>query len=125
MEPSVASFLKEYHYPGNIREMRNIIERLIVLSSTGKLMEKDLPAPKSNITGSVSFRSATEHETSAIPAIKKPLRIVRKEAESQHIQEILRQCDSNVAEAAKILEISHRQLNNKINEYGLRTFLGK
>jgi two-component system, NtrC family, response regulator HydG len=120
MEPNVEAFLHEYHYPGNIREMHNIIERLIVLSSTGKLMEKDLPVPKAPASGTEMINPESAYE-GASAGRSKPLRMIRQEAESRHILEVLRKCDHNVAEASKILEISHRQLNNKINEYGLRT----
>ncbi|MEN1760426.1 sigma-54 dependent transcriptional regulator [Anoxynatronum sibiricum] len=125
MEPAVERFLLEYRYPGNIREMRNIIERLIVLSSTGTLMEKDLPTPKSPTPATGKPEAASEafetfSEGGAAGSFK-PLRVIRQEAESRHIQEVLKQCDYNVSEASRILEISHRQLNNKINEYGLRT----
>lgn len=124
MEPAVEAFLHEYHYPGNIRELRNIIERLIVLTSTGKLMEKDLPAPRSRRPGPETGGHEALYEGGSDDH-SKPLRKVRREAESRHIQEVLSQCDHNVAEASKILEISHRQLNNKINEYGLRIPGGK
>lgn len=123
MDPAVERFLMDYHYPGNIREMRNIIERLIVLSSTGTLMAKDLPTFKAS-SSAASIANPESHQETGAAAPLKSLRAIRHETESRHIQEVLRQCGYNVAEASKILDISHRQLNNKINEYGLRTPTG-
>ncbi len=106
IDKKVEDFLNSHDYPGNIRELKNIIERLVVLSEKGVIREKDLP----------NFSSKE------IDQSKKPiaLKIFRKKMEIDYIKKVLTICGNNVSETARKLDISPRQLFNKINEYGLR-----
>ncbi|CAH2213435.1 sigma-54-dependent transcriptional regulator [Tepidibacter aestuarii] len=107
IENGVMEFLLSYDYPGNIRELKNIIERLVVLSENGIISKRDLPKSKD-----VYIDDEVE--------IIKPLKDMRKEVESEYIAKVLEMCDDNVSEAARNLCISRRQLFNKITEYGLK-----
>lgn len=108
IEKEVMDFLLSYDYPGNVRELKNIVERLVVLSDDGIIKEVDLPEDKS--------KYRYDENTKEI----KPLKDVRKEAEAKHIEKVLKQCDYNITEAARKLNISRRQLFNKITEYELK-----
>lgn len=110
IEQEVMFFLLSYNYPGNIRELKNIIERLVVLSEDGIITKQDLPENKlSNNYNSV--------DTDTII----PLKAFRREIETKYISKVLSQCEGNITEAAKILNISRRQLFNKVKEYNLKT----
>ncbi len=50
----------------------------------------------------------------------KPLKETRKDFEIDYIQKVLDECSGNITEAAKLMEISRRQLFNKITEYRLK-----
>jgi len=104
IEDSVMKVLLSYHYPGNVRELKNIIERLVVLSDKGEISTADLP----------QFPSTSEKRE--IQSLKD----IRRETEAKYIKEILGLCDNNITEAADKLQMSRRQLFNKIQEYGLR-----
>lgn len=107
LEDGAREFLLAYDYPGNIREMKNIVERLVVLSEDGIIRERDLP----------SYEKIDKKEE----LVKiKPLKTLRKEIEADYISKVLRKCDYNVSQAARELDISRRQLFNKINEYNLK-----
>lgn len=103
MDTELQDKLHSYDYPGNVREMKNIIERLVVLSPDGILRLDD------------GFQASPIHRTSTDQSLK----AVRQEAEKKHIQQVLSQCDDNLNDAAHILQISARQLYNKCNEYGI------
>jgi len=107
MDEGVMTFLKHHHYPGNIRELKNIINRLVVLSDKGRIRERDLPEPMaSTLTGN-------QEEILS-------LREIRKRAEMEHIEVALMRANHNITHAAKLLSISRRQLFNKLNEYKLK-----
>jgi two-component system, NtrC family, response regulator HydG len=104
IDDSVMYILLSYNYPGNVRELKNIIERLIVLSENGRVSAADLPQFPHNSTNRDILS----------------LRDVRKETESRYIKEILLLCHNNITEAAEKLQMSRRQLFNKIQEYELK-----
>lgn len=104
VDDKVMTFLLEYDYPGNVREMKNIVERLVVLSENGIIRFQDMP----------EFRIEKSFE----PQIT-DLKTFRSNAEKEYIEFILKKCDNNMTRAAKVLDISRRQLINKVNEYGI------
>lgn len=102
----VMDALLSYSYKGNIRELRNIIERLVVLSDDGRISLEDLPE-----------QVKRESETGKIMAGS--LREARIQAEREQILAALEASAYKVKDAAGILEISERQLFNKLREYGI------
>jgi two-component system response regulator HydG len=108
IEPEVMQFLMNYDYPGNIRELRNIIERLVVLSEEGKICKNNLPEVQKIDHSFIDFDSI------------RPLKEIRKEFEAKYIEQVLEQCEYNLSEAAKKMDISRRQLFNKTKEYGIK-----
>jgi len=100
IEDLVISRLLQYDYPGNIRELRNIIERLVVLSENGEILAEDLPEHFSG--------EPTEGET---------LRSYRDQAEKVFIIKTLEENKYNMTKSAEQLGISRRQLFNKVEKY--------
>lgn len=115
LQPSLLSFLKNYDYPGNLREMKNIIERLIVLADSPILLLKNLPE---YCFSSVHAEDKSKTDVKNISHIK-PLKKARKEFEKKYIKSALDLFDGNVSKTSRKLELSRRQLINKINEYKL------
>lgn len=108
MEDGLEKVLINYDYPGNIRELKNIIERLVVLSDDGILRKKDLP--------DLNVQPGDDDGCFHVKSLKE----VRVEAEINHIKAVLDKCNGNISEAAELLDISRRQLFNKLVEYGLK-----
>lgn len=110
IDEKTMDFLKKYHYPGNIRELKNMIERLIVLVE-GPIIQFDkvknyLPYTKEkNIDSSETLRDA------------------RAQFEINFIKTKIREYNGDLSKVAEVLEISKRQLNNKILEYNLRRWI--
>lgn len=101
--------LMAHDYPGNIRELKNIIERLMVLA------EGDVLTLAGARQYDVISGSQNPHPYGTT------LREARKHAERSHILQILKAAGGNIDEAAKRLDISSRQLYNKIKEYEIPT----
>lgn len=112
IETEVMDFLLNYDYPGNIRELKNTIDRLVVLSENGMIKKDELP-----ILYAIGRKnsSTTKDDYDAIV----PLKVFQKENEAKYLQWVLKQVGGNVTEASRRLEISSRQMFNKINEYNL------
>jgi two-component system response regulator AtoC len=108
LKPSVLKVLIEHSWPGNIRELENIIERSMILAQDDSL---DLNDMKNTIT---SLRETnTSLTTEGIYSIKKTVRIIEKKL----IAKALQKTGGNKSRAAKLLEISYPSLLSKIEEY--------
>lgn len=103
--PAARAVLKAYDYPGNARELANIIERAVIVATGKKVVEEDLPA---GISAAVS---AQQRKT-------KPQSLA--EVEADYIAETLVATGGNKAECARILGISRKNLYEKIARYRLQ-----
>lgn len=100
--------LEAYKWPGNIRELRNVMERIVVLSSDGAIDVNNLPG---DILG-----SGVSSETGGISqAVSGDISSMEKEMIRQKLLDL----DGNKSKAAKSLGISRRTLYRKIEEYDL------
>lgn len=101
---SVMHCLMDYHWPGNIRELRNVIERGMILSENGIIGAQALPRE-------LVERSAA----SVIEDVFLPL----EEMERRYIRKALDHCEGNRTQAAQVLGISRKTLYRKLKEYAL------
>ena len=100
--PSFYQKLKEYDFPGNIRELRNIIERAVILSDGKILTESSLPKE-------IIYRAITNSKGSQN----------LEDIEKNHILSVLEQTEGNKTKAAEILGIGLTTLYRKLQVYGL------
>lgn len=112
IDKEVKEFLTSYSYPGNLREMKSIIERMVILSENGRITPDGIP-----ILFSINKKL---EPTLSKPMVIRPLREYKKEIEAEYILAAIRTCNNNIAETARTLKISERQLFSKIKEYSLR-----
>jgi transcriptional regulator with PAS, ATPase and Fis domain len=94
--------LQEYNFPGNIRELRNIIERAVILSDGKTLTESSLPKE-------IIFK--------AIPNSRVSQNL--EDVEKNHILAVLEQSNGNKTKAAELLGIGLTTLYRKLQIYGL------
>lgn len=141
IEPWTLEFLNTYDYPGNVRELKNILERMVALCEDGVLRsrgfalskagsgesgplvspEEPKAAGESGVVGAPEAARASAgpgQETGKETIL--PLRTARGAFEKEHIERALEATGGNVAAAASLLEITKRQLWNKISEYHIR-----
>ncbi|MCQ2011195.1 sigma 54-interacting transcriptional regulator [Sporolactobacillus sp. STSJ-5] len=108
--------LIDYSWPGNIRELRNIIERLVVFSRGETLNVNDLPA---------SFRESGQGIRSSKQSLlfeDQPIRSLdhtMKECQQKAIMKALEHTHENKNKAAEILGISRTTLYNKMHQLGI------
>jgi two-component system response regulator AtoC len=99
--------LVAYHWPGNIRELENAIERAVLVTNGGQIRRRDLPE------GIVAPLPDQRSRRSSGLGLKR----ARKRLEARLIRRALHAAGGNRTHAAKLLEISHRALLYKIKEY--------
>jgi two-component system response regulator AtoC len=108
--PAAMRLLLAYPWPGNIRELENVVERAMILSDTGLIDEDALPEPVTRHRLQEGRRA-----TDDILSVKIMSRIM----EEQLIRKALRRTRGNKSQAAKLLELSYPALLSKIAEYGI------
>ena len=99
IDASALKRLEEFPFPGNIRELENMIERAIVVGNGKKISLKDLPLAKEK---------------------KLPTFESLDDLEKNHIQQILDKYSWNVTASAKALKVDRVTLYNKIRKYDLK-----
>ena len=117
ISPGAMELLCRYDWPGNIRELKNLVERLSIMVSSDAVNVEDLPA----LTGLNIPRTVEPSGREALRQISagKTLRQAREELEKEYIAAALDQNSGNVTQAAKILGIERTNLHKKIKYYDL------
>lgn len=105
-----------YQWPGNIRQLRNCVERMLVLDSDGVLDIDGLPPEIASLVTDFSADADTDFVSGADSLIGRPM----TEVEKYYIERALELADGNREEAARMLEIGERTLYRKIKEYDLK-----
>jgi len=109
VSPEALEAMQQYPWPGNIRELRNVVERAMIVCQGDVIERADLPLEKGVPAPVPSFSE------DALPSLKQLL----KETERQAILAALEHTGNNRAEAAKILGIHRTGLYQKMKKHGI------
>jgi DNA-binding NtrC family response regulator len=96
--------LKQYSFPGNVRELKNVIERAVIVSTNDVIEPGDLPEKLTS-------------KAAKAPSIEFRLGLTMEEVEKEFLFHTINYVDGNKTKAAKLLDISLKTLHNKINKY--------
>ena len=117
-------FLVKYKWPGNVREMQNLVERMVILAEGDRLSLADLPP---EVTGQgiaiVDERPLTPpfREPAALPRVKME-RMSLQEIERSEVESALRRHGWVQVRAAKELGLTQRQMGYRIKKYNLSRY---
>jgi two-component system, NtrC family, response regulator HydG len=116
--PAVMRRFYGYEWPGNIRQLRNFVETMVVLDTDGVLDLNDLP-PELSQESDMALVTERETATPSLPSVGDSGLIGRTmdEIERWAIEETLKMTAGNREEAAKILSIGARTLYRKLDKY--------
>jgi DNA-binding NtrC family response regulator len=118
-DEAAVSQLLRYDWPGNIRELENVVERCMIFAEDGEVSVQHLPAELGEAdqgTGLGAVGSATPGTT----GLKEAVREATLKVEREFIGRALDQTGGNVTHTARLLKISRKSLQNKMKELGLR-----
>jgi len=118
--PEVIECFMNYRWPGNIRELKNVVRRATLLTEGNEITMKTLPLEISNFK--VSGYEFPNASSTAIEA-KEPrhdLKNAALGAEHETILKVLREVNFNKTKAAEILNIDRKTLYNKMKAINLK-----
>ncbi len=101
ISPEAMDVFRRQPYPGNIRELKNLVERVLLLSAGATVTAADVEA---NLTPSV---------TDAAPG-------AISQAERTLVEDAMRRCGGNVAQAAALLGVTRQTLYRRLKKYGIQ-----
>ncbi len=109
LTPAALEALRAYDWPGNIRELKNVIERLMIMASGDTIDADDLPANIQHPTAQTALKIE----------VGMTLREMKNSVEREYILAVLKRTKWNISQAAKELDIDRTNLHKKIKYFGL------
>ncbi|PIE82946.1 MAG: transcriptional regulator [Candidatus Contendobacter odensis] len=104
--------LRNYSWPGNIRELKNLVQRLLILGSDEEISLDEVDAA---VRGTASARSP---DVGSIP-LNLPLREAREQFERSYLMQQFRECEGNVARLAERVGMERTNLYRKLRALGI------
>ena len=113
LDPQVAEIFRLYDWPGNLREMKNVIKRAVLLTSEGPIKVNALPSEMLE-----TVRNPQPKVSTSNPQIY-DLKALQETQEKEMIIKTLQEVRFNKSKAARILNIDRKTLYLKIEKYGI------
>jgi len=115
------TILRTFDWPGNIRQLQNVIRNIVVLNDHDVVTPAMLPPPLSEISASTAIPALTGLQTVEVPAtrVSSDITTIRPlwEIEKQVIEQTIELCDGNIPKAAALLEISPSTIYRKRQQW--------
>ena len=119
IEPAALKALEDYDWPGNVRQLRNVVEKMVVLSSGSRLIVDDLPLEVTRNGEAASSPLQKEASPSTVHLHLSPSPQSLASSERTQILAALERCHGNKSKAADELGISRRTIHRKLKDWGL------
>jgi len=110
VDEELMQLFKQFDWPGNVRQLKNLVERMVVLSEGDVMSIEDAP---DFIQGKSSPQQVYDVE------YEYPLKHAKENFEKHYIMNVLQNNDWNISRSARILEIERTYLHRKIKAYGI------
>jgi len=104
--------LRAFPWPGNIRQLENVVEQLVVLATGSTITVADVRGALGDLGGGEAEEPRSDGDYTLASAVKKAERVA--------IQRALTRTRGNVSLAARLLGVVRRTLYNKLEEHGLK-----
>lgn len=122
LDADALDLLKQQPWPGNVRQLQNFIERLVVLTESPRISRREVAAelqrlamPSMSLAAAGGFNAAESAPQSTIMELEEAVR----KAEKRALEKALKSAKGNRSVAARLLGVSRRTLYNKLEEHGL------
>jgi two-component system, NtrC family, response regulator PilR len=109
--------LKAYSFPGNIRELENIVQRAISFAKGLSITKQELETYLQTTTLPLDQPLVVALETQTYPSLKGHLQKIERD----FVLAKLKACEGNVSDAAKLMEITRTALHNKMKKLGIKS----
>ncbi len=127
IEPAAMKLLENYAWPGNVRQLRNVVEKMVVLSEGGLLTPADVPAEIRQPRVPQPPAALLLAENAAPPSLPAPQPVAEIPApecsladrEKEQILATIEACHGNKSKAAQQLGISRRTLHRRLHDWGM------
>lgn len=103
-DETVMNIFKNYSWPGNLRELRNVVKRATLLCQSDFITPQEIPAELAETKNTASVEDLAQK---------------REQHEVDLIREALAKCNNNKSEAARLLKIDRKTLYNKMKHYSI------
>jgi two-component system nitrogen regulation response regulator NtrX len=112
--PAALDKLRQYSWPGNLRELKNVVERILIIAPGRVISTEDIPnlsgEPPSGVVSPNSLEGALSRSA---------LRDAREDFEREFIIQKLEENDWNISRTAELIELERSNLHRKIKSYGI------
>jgi DNA-binding NtrC family response regulator len=109
LHPDVLESFQNAHWPGNVRQLRNVLERAVIVAGQGTILPRHLPADPSVPGSAPMARQSSEDDSLHIQVGPR-----MSEVEQAYIDLVLKHTNNNKTRAAQILGLSLRTLHNRV-----------
>ena len=116
VDPEVVRYLQQYHWSGNIRELQNVMERMVSLCSGDKIGIDNLPP---EILAPAPPPAPIHDKPVAVTKLREKRKDVMAERERQEIINLLSKYGGNISRVARAMEISRNTVYRKIKQYNI------
>lgn len=112
--PEAIVRLSQYSWPGNLRELKNVVERILIVATRRVISAEDIPNLSGEPLNSIVHPSGVEGALS-----RSALRDAREDFEREFIIQKLEENDWNISRTAELIELERSNLHRKIKSYGI------
>jgi two-component system response regulator AtoC len=124
LSPRLLDAMERYPFPGNVRELENMMKRVVVLESEDAILSEIQGADRAERQSGDAMRALLEEveQTAGDVPLREVGRRAAQEAEREAIEQVLQHTNWNRKQAARLLGVSYKTLLHKIRDCGLQPF---